>query len=77
MCNLSSFARKVPDRSTYPIPQLHSLRAPKDLQMIDGDDDVAWPPIVKPLHRKKIQARLEKDETSRETPRDSCVSGKV
>ena len=61
---------------THAFQQL-GIDAPKDLQMIDGDDDVAWPSIVKPLHRKKIQARLETDETSRETPRDSFVSGKV
>ena len=28
---------------------------PDDLQMVDGDD-VPWPSVIKPVHRKKIQA---------------------
>ena len=28
---------------------------PTDLQMVDGDD-VPWPSVIKPVHRKKIQA---------------------
>ena len=31
---------------------------PEDLQMIDGDE-VAWSSVLKTIHRKKIQARLE------------------
>ena len=34
------------------------IDTPEDLQMIDGDD-VVWPSVLKPVHRKKIQARLE------------------
>ena len=34
------------------------IDTPEDLQMRDGDD-VVWPSVLKPVHRKKIQARLE------------------
>ena len=34
------------------------IETPEDLQMIDGDE-VAWPSVVKPVHRKKLQAALE------------------
>ena len=35
------------------------IDTPDDLQMVDGDD-VPWPSVIKPVHRKKIQAaRLE------------------
>jgi hypothetical protein len=30
---------------------------PEDLQMVDGDE-VPWPSVIKPVHRKKIQAAL-------------------
>ena len=30
---------------------------PDDLQMVDGDE-VPWPSVIKPVHRKKIQAAL-------------------
>ena len=34
------------------------IDTPEDLHMIDGDE-VAWPSVVKPVHRKKLQAALE------------------
>ena len=40
------------------------IDTPEDLHMIDGDE-VAWPSVVKPVHRKKIKAGLE---SSRKTP---------
>ena len=40
------------------------IDTPKDLHMIDGDE-VAWPTVVKLVHRKKIQAALE---SSRKMP---------
>ena len=40
------------------------IDTPEDLHMIDGDE-VAWPSVIKPVHRKKIQAALE---SSRKMP---------
>ena len=31
------------------------IDTPDDLQMVDGDE-VPWPSVIKPVHRKKIQA---------------------
>jgi len=39
------------------------IDTPEDLHMIDGDE-VAWPSIVKPVHRKKIKAGLESTRTT-------------
>ena len=40
------------------------IDTPEDVHMIDGDE-VAWPSVIKPVHRKKIQAALE---SSRKMP---------
>ena len=51
---------------------------PEHLQMIDGEE-VAWPSIVKPVHRKRIQASLEPG-TSMASPRSregSLVSDRI
>jgi hypothetical protein len=51
---------------------------PEHLQMIDGEE-VAWPAIVKPVHRKRIQASLEPG-TSMASPRSregSLVSDRL
>ena len=40
------------------------IDTPEDLHMIDGDE-VAWPSVIKPVHRKKIKAGVE---SSRKTP---------
>jgi hypothetical protein len=49
------------------------IDTPEDLHMIDGDE-VAWPSVVKPVHRMKIQADLE---SSRKTPVGRKMSGTI
>ena len=46
---------------------------PEDLHLIDGDE-VAWPSVVKPEDRKKIQAGLE---SSRKMPVGRKMSGTI
>ena len=49
------------------------IDTPEDLHMVGGDD-VAWPSVVKPVHRKKILAALE---SSRKMPVGRKMSDKI